>query len=760
MILALLGVLMMLSTDLPVGSAPKPVALPHFPDREHAFVWRNWSLVPTARLARTLGASEAEVVRMGKAMGLNAPPKISEDRQRRSALTVIRRNWHLLPYDQLLSVLQWTPQHLAFTLQEDDFLYIKLGSLKPNCPPLHYHAPDEATRKREAEIAQVVQESFPHGLPPTTSPLFQFVAELQQPVTALPVKQNRFSPRFCYSYFALYGDPLLDTQADPYPDGYLKQMAAAGVTGVWLQGVLPKLAPFPWDPAQSEHYQKRLENLRKLTARAKRHGIGVYLYMNEPRSLPLAFFATHPELRGAVEGDHAALCTSSPEVQRYLTDAVAAVCRAAPDLAGIFTITASENLSNCWSHGGGAGCPRCGARTSAEVIAEVNRLLRDGIRQAHSGARLIAWDWGWPESAAHAIIDLLPSDATLMSVSEWDLPIVRGGVNSVVGEYSLSSVGPGPRALRHWAWAHDRGLKTLAKIQAANSCELSAVPYLPAVENTAHHAARLRDANIDGLMLGWTLGGYPSPNLEVVAEVGSGASEEEALHRVTVRRYGAEAAPSVVKAWKAFSAAFREFPFHIGLVYTAPMQFGPSNLLWGEPTGYHATMVGFPYDDLDAWRAVYPPEVYIGQFEKIADGFDHALTDLRNSAAAMKLPARERKSLESELRIAEAAALHFRSTADQARFVVLRRALQTAQTADAAHPVLADLKTVLDREIATATRLYTLQSQDSRIGFEASNQYYYVPDDLLEKILNCRDLRDRWLPAWNPPLTGSQPSPP
>ena len=36
---------------------------------------------------------------------------------------------------------------------------------------------------------------------------------------------------------------------------------------------------------------------------------------------------------------------------------------------------------------------------------------------------------------------------------------------------------------------------------------------------------------------------------------------------------------------------------------------------------------------------------------------------------------------------------------------------------------------------------------DSRIGFEASNQYYYVPLDLVEKVLNCRDLLDRWLPA-------------
>jgi hypothetical protein len=40
-----------------------------------------------------------------------------------------------------------------------------------------------------------------------------------------------------------------------------------------------------------------------------------------------------------------------------------------------------------------------------------------------------------------------------------------------------------------------------------------------------------------------------------------------------------------------------------------------------------------------------------------------------------------------------------------------------------------------------------LQTHDSRFGFEASNHYFYVPMDLAEKILCCRDLLDRWLPA-------------
>ncbi|HLK56923.1 MAG TPA: hypothetical protein VKU00_10180 [Chthonomonadaceae bacterium] len=749
MVMALIGVLAMLASDLPVGSAPQPVALPHFPDRLHAFVWRNWPLVPTARMAQVVGARPEDILRLGKAMGLPDPQPISPDQQHRSALTVIRRNWHLLPYEQLLQLLDWTPDQLAYTLREDDFLYIKLGSLKPQCAPVRYAPPDPATRQREGEIARIVHQEFPQGLPETTSPLFAFVRQLEQregrPVR--PTGDAQFSPRFCYSYFALYGDPLLDKQADPYPEGYLERLEAAGVDGVWLQAVLYKLAPFPGDPHLSEHYQERLKNLRALTARAKRHGIGIYLYLNEPRAMPLAFYAAHPAWKGVVEGDHAALCTSHPEVQKYLTDSIASLCRAVPDLAGFFTITASENLTNCWSHGGGANCPRCGKRSAAEVIAEVNALIHAGIRQAQSRARLIAWDWGWPDNAAEDIIKRLPTDVSLMSVSEWNLPIRRGGVEHVVGEYSVSAIGPGPRARQHWEWARQRGLKTLAKIQAANSWELSAVPYIPALANVAQHAANLKEAHLDGLMLGWTLGGYPSPNLEVVAEVSQGATPEGAMLTVAKRRYGAEAAPAVVKAWRAFSAAFQEFPFDIGLVYTAPMQYGPSNLLWGEPTGYRAIMIGFPYDDLDTWRAVYPPEVFIGQFEKVADGFEAALRDLEATLPAASGTAKQRESLLAERRVAEAAAIHFRSTAHQARFVLLRRALEAAKTPEEARPILAELEQILSAEIALAHRLYTLQSQDSRLGFEASNQYYYVPVDLLEKILNCVDLRDRWLPA-------------
>lgn len=738
LIFALLTTLTLQANTLPVGSAPDALAFSHFPDPLHAFVWRNWELVPAEQMAKVAEATPGQILEIGRAMGLPNPPLISEERRLRSYITVIRRNWHLLPYDQLLTLLNWTAEELNFTLREDDFLHVKLGRLKPKCEPIKYTAPSEAATARAAEIAAVVAGAFPKGVGEGDASLFDFVEHLSAPPsTESPATVSRFSPRFCSSYFALYGDPLLET--DPYPDGYLARLAASGVDGVWLPAVLYKLAPFPWDSSLSEQHEERLEKLRELTARARRHGVSVYLYLNEPRTMPLAFFEKHPELRGVNTGDYAALCVSTPEVDDYLRESIAYIAQNVPGLAGFFTITASENPTNCWSHGKGADCKRCAERGAPNVIAGVNATLAKGLRDAGTGARLIAWDWGWADAWAGEAIGQLPPDVALMSVSEWSIPINRGGVNSVVGEYSISTVGPGPRATRHWKAARDRGLKVVAKIQAGNTWELSAVPYIPAVENVARHAANLGNANINGVMLGWTLGGYPSPNLEVVAEMGTAAAPDpnEAMLSVAGRRFGRTAAPVVVEAWRAFSRAFSEFPYHIGVVYNAPLQAGPANLLWQRPTGYRATMVGIPYDDLNAWRAVYPPAVFAGQMEKIADGFDAAIRTLDTETRSLELNDSQRKQLGEELDIARVCAIHFRSVANQTRFIMAR----DANEASRADGEVEDLMVrTLRSEIELAKQLYSIQRRDSRMGFEATNQYFYTPLDLVEKVINCEHL--------------------
>lgn len=729
-----------------------PVTFPHFPSRLHAFIWRNWNLVPTQKIAQVVGATANQILALGKAMGLPDPKPVSDEQWRRSYITIIRRNWHLLPKSQLQELLGWTEEHLEFTLQEDDFLYIKLGSRKPECEPIHWKS-STGLDPGEAWIKKVIQKDFPH--PISGEPLFHFVKELSTaPATRVPVLKSGFSPRYGYGYFTLFGDPLLDADIDPYPEGYLERMAASGLDGTWMHIVLSKLTPFPWDEGVSKDWEKRLDNLKKLVEKCKQYGIGIYLYLNEPRYQPLSFYKKYPELKGVQRGDYAALCTSHPDVQSYLVDSVAKIVGEVPDLAGFFSITASENPTNCWSHMKGEDCPRCGPRGPAEVIAELNTLYEKGIRKGvqnykervdsnyqGKGPALIAWDWGWRDGWAEGIIPKLPSNTAIMSVSEWDLPINRGGVPGKVGEYSISAVGPGPRAKRHWAIARQHGLKIVAKIQAGTTWECGGVPYVPALENVAQHAVNLREEKVGGLMTGWTLGGYPgSPNLEVVSIIGSDPqiSVRTAMEKVAQRRYG-PAANDMVEAWYHFSKAFREFPYHIGVVYFAPLHSGPANLLWEKPTGYNATMVGLGYDDLKKWRSIYPDQVFIAQLYKVANGFDEALESVRHRIKGKNLTGEQKHEIQKELRIAEAVSILYRSVANQAEIIRLRDAVVEDRNARK------KVRSLLENEIELAKKLYALQSVDSRIGFEASNHYFYVPDDLKEKVLNCRYLIENWI---------------
>ncbi|HWN95201.1 MAG TPA: hypothetical protein VNT99_09220, partial [Methylomirabilota bacterium] len=141
----------------------------------------------------------------------------------------------------------------------------------------------------------------------------------------------------------------------------------------------------------------------------------------------------------------------------------------------------------------------------------------------------------------------------------------------------------------------------------------------------------------------------------------------------------------------------------------------------------------------------YPADVFIAQFEKVANGFGAGVATLSRHLP-IKSDSEGDDALRNEVRIARAAELHFRSVANQARFIVARDALAKASAAQEAEKHLTALEHLLRGEIELARQLYAIQRADSRIGFEASNQYYYVPADLIEKVLNCADLLDRWLP--------------
>lgn len=731
---------------LPEGDSRPALISPYFPDRLHEFVWRNWNAVEPAKLAKILGASVDQIIAIAESMGLPRAPIVAPELKQRGYITLIRRNWHLLGYEQLLELVEMTPERLAFTLREDDFLWVKLGRLKPRCERLRYHPPDDTARRRAAEIKLVVEEEFGRAIWRAGEPRFDFVRQLSAPLPspALKPRDSQRRPlRLVYSYLAVYGDPLSNPELNPYPDGLLQRLAEVGVNGVWLHAVLRDLAPggaaFPEFGQES---QRRLGNLEALVKRAARYGIGVFLYLNEPRAMPESFFATRPELAGVRQEQFRALCTSQAAVRTWMKDALTHVFSRVPGLAGVYVISASENLTSCASLQGWKECPRCGRRTDTEIIAEVIATIEAGVHRASPKADVIVSDWGWKRHGdARDIIALLPSSVWLMSVSEWSKPINRGGIDTKVGEYSISAVGPGPRATAHWAAAGEVHVKTAAEIQFNNTCEIASVPYLPVMDLVAEHVRNLSPFKLDGMLIGWTMGGHPSPNFQLVERLASTKLPDAGgvLNALARERFGPEGAPHARKAWSLMSNAYREYPFHVSVVYTSPVQIGPANPLYPTNTGYKATMWGIPYDDVDRWRGPYPAEVLASQFEKVAEGWNSGIKELQ--AAVQVTALRGRGNVEADLRYARAAAINFQSVANQTRYVIAREALSKPSNTLSdreRHRLRGEIKQLLQSEIALAHQLFTLTRDDSRIGFEPSCHYFYLPLDLVEKVINCR----------------------
>ena len=715
--------------EKPVEKCGVPVS--HFPDPFLAVIWRNWGQVDPDRISKALEASPEEVRACAALMGLNPEEKADPVWMERGYLSIIRNNWHLLEYDQIMTLLDVNEEELAFILKEDDFMWHKMGEMKPSVLRPRYRPLSDAEKKQAARIPCILRE-MAGELCSVAENAFDFLAEFYSSLKGEGRKDLVFtnqdsSIRYVYSYFAVYGDPLLNPEIDPYPEGLLEKYAQYGINGIWLQGILYQLAPYPFEPALSKDWEKRVASLNRLVARAKKYGIGVYLYLNEPRCQDEAFFARHPELRGADYNGFSCLCTSRPEVQDYLREAAFHLFQSVPDLAGFFTITMSENLTNCFSKSPHASaCPLCAARGPEVVVPEVSNLLTQGARQAKPDVKSICWTWAWRDWAQEAVKNLSQGQI-VMSNSEEAMPTHIAGVEGEVADYTMSIPGPGEKAKGIWSAAREKGMEIAAKVQFNNTWELSAVPYIPVFDLVGEHINHLKAQGVRHLQLSWTLGGYPSPNLKMAAQF----LQHEGPGSVSdfIRAfYGPELAPVVDQAQKQLCSAFREFPFHIGVLYVAPQNYGPKSLFYTEPTGFHASMIGFPYDDLEGWRSIYPQEVFENQFRRLCKGWKAGLDIL--SAHPSENP------LYCELTdIARVSYCHFASVYNQIRFVRTRDALAAAPGDG---DLLEQMGQILQAEKELVLELMTLRARDSRFGFEASNHYYYTQQDLKEKLLNLR----------------------
>jgi len=685
--------------SLPKVGTPA-IDLKYFPTKHQAFIFRAYEYVPIDRIAGILGTDIDTVRHAAEEMGLPDydPGNLWLER---GYITIIRRMWHILPYEQLLELLEMDEQTLARIMREDDFLNIKLSD-KPRCEKVVWRKLTEEERVKTLEIKNVM-----HSLDLSGMQAFEF--EYDVPELNFDGEQ-RFATRMIYAFSGLY-QHAFDVDSEKFlPDEQLKAYQALGINGLWTQGLLSQLAPFPFDPSVSAGYEKRLEKMRAMTERLSRYGIKLYLYLNEPRSMPLSFFDNHPELRGHSRRGDGCLCTSTPQVKDYLRDAVESICRAVPLIGGFFTITRSENLTNCYSHSGTQDAPcscfRCKDRSAGEVISETIGCILEGAQRVDRNIRVFAWSWRWDEFNED-IIRHLPKDVILLSQSELDIPFEIGSVNGKVLDYSMSITGPGEHARREWKIAKECGLEIGAKVQINTTWEASTVPAIPVSPSVEEHMIQLQRENVKHLLLSWTLGGYPCRNIAAAAKY---------FYEKCV---GQPQSTAFRNAEKQFVEAFKEFPFHVNVLYFGPQNAGPSNLLYEAPTGYKTTMTGFAYDDLEGWRSIYPIDIFEEQFSKLCEKWKIGL-DMLNEEGEGETPV-----------MANAAYCLFKSSLNQIRFI---RARDSGRYSDA---VIA-----AEDELLITRKMLELMNKNAAIGYEAANHYYFSKGQLAEKVINCRYIID------------------
>lgn len=556
----------------------------------------------------------------------------------------------------------------------------------------------------------------------------------------------------------------LDEDAGPqtfYHDRYLLRLAEHGFNGIWVRACLRHFARQSVFPEFGEHSDDILAALRDLCTRANRQGMKVFCYIQEPLGFNVQhpFWQAHPEIKGCRTrvAPMYTMCTSLPEVRRYIREGAEYLFTHAPDLAGLIIISASEFPSHCYGHvtrpadpearakliADGVLCPRCAERLPQEVIAEVVTLLRDGVKAANPDAEVIAWNWSW---SAHepdpqtGILERLPADVIVMGDYERGEPTSALGFEYLNDEYSIKVVGPSARFRGVAEFQRGRGRPVYAKLQIGTTHENPDIPYLPVPQKIAQKYLGLPGAGVSGMMTCWNFGNMLSLGTEVANEFAWWPREEDAdagLRRVAARWFGDAAADAVVAAWARLSEAHDDFPGSIPVMYHGPLSRGPAFCFELERLNKR-----FPHSwlldadtrgDVLDWATPFGPAKTAECFRAVAAGWAAGIAQLE--AAVPLTTGADRARLTREIGMVKFARIQLVSSANVIDFLLARDEwLETEDESRRAELVERMLALCLDEQ-ANAAAAIPLAEADSRLGWHGEAYGYMIDRRLIETKL-------------------------
>ena len=692
----------------------------NFPTKWQTVIFRNFGFVPNERIAKVLNCSKDTVILEAKRLGLGGV-EYDENWEKSGYITIIRNNWYILPYEQLVELLNISTEKLDFILRNEDFLWIKLGGTKPIVERVSYSPLTSEEIFKTEDLRKIVEEHAISKVKP-----FDFFSNRAKSNKPDCEKGEDKGTMLIHAYLTPCGDVFLEDSENYMPDWLLQEYANKGINAVWVHALLSALSPYPFDEKQSGEYKIRRYKLINLVNRCKKYGVKVYLYLNEPRGVDVEKYKKYSHLFGRVENGIATLCLENPEVEEYLYSAVKDLFTEVKDLGGAFTITMSENPTHC-NYVPDGNCPTCKNIPPEVSATKVNNIIARAIKDSGSNAELIAnlWGWSqymrWTDEQVLRGIDLLDKSISVLSVSEFDLDIEKGGVKNKIIDYSIPNAGPGEIARKALSYAKEKGHKIYAKVQINVSWELSAVPYLPVFDLTYEHIKNLKKIGVEDYLLNWTLGGYPSPTVDMISTFNRMGDKFDL--DLWYEDYFGEKGKQIHEAVKLICDGFREYPFSVENLYFSPKTLGTANLWELEPSQKPSAMVCYSFDDYKSWLGPYPLEVYFSQYEKLLKSWKQGLEKLKKLA--------DNQLIEELLTFGDVAYYHFLTDVNQTKYSICKRDNKREE-----------MKPILLEEKEIATNVLRLLDKSSTIGFETSNHYFYTKRNVIEKLINIKRIED------------------
>ncbi len=564
------------------------------------------------------------------------------------------------------------------------------------------------------------------------------------------VRSPAFAPRMTHSGWGL----------DEYPDGYLSQIAHAGMDSVVVFASGPDRVP---DETTHRSHDRnsprgRYRSFSALADRAAEYGLDVYLYAyvgNGP---------VHPQDPGA--HDHYAttygsLIAACPQAKGIVLvgESVEFPSHDSRTTGRLHTIADPDGLPSEKPSPGWWPC---------DDYPEWVALVADVCRAHNPDLEVVFWtyNWGWAPAADRArLLRTIPADITVQATFEMFEPIDHDGVTNMCVDYTAAVAGPGRYFRSEAEIAHGRGMKLFAMSNTGGlTWDFGVIPYQPIPQQwAARHRALVqarRDWGLSGLMESHHYGWWPSfvSDLAKWSFWTPSLDAESAIERIAERDFG-PGAPAAIRAWQSFSDAARQYvptnadqygPFRIGPAYpltlfTTPHLVVDSHAMFGD------RIVAIPYEPDQVNSVVVTPNSLrihgeLASLSRMLQLWEAGCQDLavaRSCAPEYRRPAADR--LEG---LVAFMASSIRTTIHTKQWWLKKAELLVCSDRSRALALVDELHEIGEAEHHNATKAITYTDADSRLGWEPSMGYIGDTEHIRWKLAHLDHVLAEELPAY------------